>query len=80
MNPVSKLDTYPIPKIQDIFATLEKGQTFRKVDLSRAYQQLLLEEESKKYVVIKAPHDTRGGIEPYGRKKRSAGPNEEMQS
>ena len=52
VNPVSKLDRYPIPKIEDLFARLSKGQYFSKLDLSQAYQQLPLEEDSKKYVVI----------------------------
>ena len=51
VNPVSKLNRYPIPKV-DLFATLEGGKTFTKIDLSQAYQQLKLDEESKKYVVI----------------------------
>ena len=52
VNPVSKLDRYPIPKVEDLFAKLSKGKYFSKLDLSQAYQQLLLEEDSKKYVVI----------------------------
>ena len=52
VNPVSKLDTYPIPKIEDLFATLRRGNSFSKLDLSQAYQQLPLDEESKNYVVI----------------------------
>ena len=52
MNPVSKLDRYPIPKVEDLFARLCKGKHFSKLDLSQAYQQLPLEEDSKKYVVI----------------------------
>ena len=28
VNPVSKLDTYPIPKIEDLFATLRRGNFF----------------------------------------------------
>ena len=52
INPVSKLDRYPIPKISDLFAKLRKGKLFSKLDLSHAYQQLPLEEESKKYTVI----------------------------
>ena len=35
-----------------MFATLKKGKLFTKLDLSQAYQQLVLEEESKKYVVL----------------------------
>ena len=52
VNPVSKLHRYPIPRIEDIFATLEKGKIFTKLDLSQAYQQLKLDAESQKYLVI----------------------------
>ena len=38
--------------MEDLFAKLSKGKYFTKLDLSRAYQQLLLEEESKCFVVI----------------------------
>ena len=34
VNPVSKLHRYPIPKIEDIFARLEGGKIFTKLDLS----------------------------------------------
>ena len=30
VNPVSKLDRYPIPRIEDLFATLNKGKLFTK--------------------------------------------------
>ena len=52
VNPVSKLNRYPISKVEDLFATLEGGKTFTKIDFNQAYQQLKLDEESKKYVVI----------------------------
>ena len=52
INPISKLIRYPIPKIEDLLATLANGKSFTKLDMSRAYLQLELEEESKKYVVI----------------------------
>ena len=52
VNPVSKLDDYPTPKIEDLFARIQGGETFTKIDLSQAYQQLPLDEESKKYCVI----------------------------
>ena len=52
VNPVSKLNRYPIPKAEDLFATLERGKTLTKLDLSQAYQQLKLDEGSRKYVVI----------------------------
>ena len=53
VNPVSKLDQYPIPRVEDLFAMLDKGYTFTKLDLSQAYQQLALDRESQKYVVIR---------------------------
>ena len=52
VNPVSKMDRYPIPKVEDLFAALAGGKLFSKIDLSQAYQQLPLDEESKQYVVI----------------------------
>jgi len=52
VNPVSKLNCYPIPKVEDLFATLERGKTFTKLDLCKVYQQLKLDAELRKYVVI----------------------------
>ena len=34
-NPHSKLDTYPIPKMEDLFATLLGGCVFSKINLSQ---------------------------------------------
>ena len=48
VNKASKLDRDPIPKIEDLFATLAHGKTFTKFDMSQAYQQLLLDDDSKK--------------------------------
>ena len=52
VNPVAKLDRYPVPKIEDLLATLQRGRIFTRLDLWNAYQQLPLEEDSQKYVVI----------------------------
>ncbi len=49
VNQASKLDRYPIPKIEDLFAKMAGGKTFTKLDLSQAYQQIQLDEESRKY-------------------------------
>ena len=49
VNPMSKLDRYPIPKPEDLFAKLANGKQFSTLDLSHAYQQIPLE---AKYVVI----------------------------
>ena len=52
INQASKLDRYPMPKVEDLLATLAGEQTFTKLDLSQAYQQIKLDEDSKKYMVI----------------------------
>ena len=52
VNPVSRLDRYPIPKPEDLFAKLANGKQFSTLDLTHAYQQIPLEVESRKYVVI----------------------------
>ena len=52
VNPVAKLDRYPVPKVKDLFATLSNGKLFTKLDLRQAYQQLLLDEESKRYMTV----------------------------
>ena len=40
VNRASKLDKYPIPKIEDLFAKMCGGKTFTKLDMSQAYQQV----------------------------------------
>ena len=40
VNPVAKLDKYPIPKVEDLFVQLTGGCTFTKIDLSQAYLQV----------------------------------------
>ena len=52
VNKASKLDRYPIPKIEDLLSKLSGGKSFTKLDMAQAYQQLVLEEASRKYVVI----------------------------
>ena len=51
VNQASRVDQY-IPKVEDLFANLVAGKWLSKLDMSQAYQQLLLDDESKQYVVI----------------------------
>lgn len=51
-NLVLQVDQYPLPKLEDIFASLAGGKLFMTLDLSQAYQQLMLDEESKGLVTI----------------------------
>ena len=52
VNLVLDVDQYPLPNIEDIFATLSGGVYFSKLDLSNAYQQLELEEDAKDLLTI----------------------------
>ena len=52
VNQALEVDQYPLPKPGELFASLAGGKIFSKLDLSQAYQQLLLDEESRKYVTI----------------------------
>ena len=63
VNQVSKLDNYPIPKTEDLLASLGGGEKFTKLDMSQAYQQLKLDEESKKFTTI----NTHKGLFQYNR-------------
>ena len=63
VNPVAKLDRYPIPRVEDLFAKLAGGKAFTKLDLSQAYLQVPLDEESRKLVVV----NTHKGLYRYTR-------------
>ena len=63
VNQVTKPDCYPIPRIEDLFASLSRGETFTKLDMSNAYQQLVLDEESRKLTTI----NTHKGLYQYRR-------------
>ena len=52
VNKSAPLDTYPIPNTIDQLATLAGGEKFTKLDLSQAYQQLELAEESRELLTI----------------------------
>lgn len=52
VNKVSHLEQYPIPKIEDLMATLGGGKTFTKLDLSHAYNQIELDDESSSMLTI----------------------------
>ena len=55
VNSQLDIDSYPLPRIDDIFARLSGGRQFSVLDLKQAYLQMKLEEDSKKYVVVNTP-------------------------
>ena len=63
INQALDVDQYPLPKPEDLFASLAGGKKFSKLDLSQAYQQLPLDEESTKFVTI----NTHRGLYRYTR-------------
>lgn len=63
VNPALDVEQYPLPKPQELFATLAGGKLFTKLDISQAYMQLPLEEESQKYLTI----NTHKGLYQYTR-------------
>ena len=52
INPALQVDQYPLPKPADLMASLTSGQQFTKLDLTAAYQQVQLDNESMKLVTI----------------------------
>ena len=49
VNPVAKLDRYPIPCIEGLLAMLGGGKSFTKLDMSQAYQQVGIIKEVYSY-------------------------------
>ena len=46
------MDPYPPPCIENIFAELQGGQTFTKIDLPQASTQIPVDEESQQYLTV----------------------------
>jgi Reverse transcriptase (RNA-dependent DNA polymerase) len=54
-NPHLNVDQYPLPVPEDLFASLERCKWFTKLDLSQAYLQLELDEESQQIYTVNTP-------------------------
>ena len=61
INKESVCDNYPLPKTEDLFASLVGGEKFTKLDLAHAYQQVMLHSDSRKLLTI---NTHRGLFEP----------------
>ena len=62
-NPQLHVPQYPIPLPKDVFLKLRGGQSFTKLDLKSAFQQLPLDPESEQFVTI----NTHRGLYRYKR-------------
>ncbi|XP_026065967.1 uncharacterized protein K02A2.6-like [Carassius auratus] len=63
INPALHAVQYPLPRIEDIFASLSGGEHFSKIDLAQAYLQMEMDEKSKKFLTI----NTHKGLYQYNR-------------
>ncbi|KAJ8713190.1 hypothetical protein PYW08_008494 [Mythimna loreyi] len=57
------IEQYPIPSVHELFSKLHGGQQFSKIDLSMAYNQFLLDDESQDITCI----NTHRGLFKYTR-------------
>ena len=63
INPALDIDQYPLPRPEDLFATLAGGKYFTTLDLSHAYNQLVLDDDARPYLTI----NTHRGLYRYTR-------------
>ena len=63
INRVARVEKYPLPRVDDLYAKLSGGQKFTKLDLQNAYLQVELDEQSKRFVTI----NTQKGLFRYNR-------------
>ena len=63
INQVSQVESYPLPRVEELFATLSGGKQFSKLDLAQAHLQLQLADNSKEFVMI----NTSKGLFQYNR-------------
>ena len=47
-----EVDQHPLPNPKELFVVLSGEVKFNKLDLSRPYQQILLDKDSREYVTI----------------------------
>ena len=45
-NRASRMEHYPLPKVEDLFSTLAGGTLFTKLDMSQTYLQLLVDDQN----------------------------------
>ena len=52
VSQATETDTYPLPRIEDMLASVAGGTVFSMLDLAHAYQEVVLDEESQRMVTI----------------------------
>ena len=57
VNSAACTESYPLPRIKDLLASINNGKIFSKLDLSNAFQQIELDDDSKHLVAISTQRD-----------------------
>ncbi|XP_075159734.1 uncharacterized protein K02A2.6 isoform X1 [Haematobia irritans] len=52
INPVLKVDEYPLPSVDELFSCMAGGDKFTKLDLSKAYLQLKIHPEDRHVLTL----------------------------
>jgi hypothetical protein len=52
VNRAASVESYPIPRIEDLLASIGNAKVFSKLDVSHAYQQLELDDDSTYFVTF----------------------------
>ncbi|XP_064482922.1 uncharacterized protein K02A2.6-like [Ornithodoros turicata] len=52
LNPQLVAESYPLPRIDEMLAALAGGRYYSKIDLSRAYYQVVMSEQSKRLLTV----------------------------
>ena len=52
LNPHLKVPQHPLPRVEDVFASLAGGQHFSKIDLRQAYLQMEMDDDSKPLLTL----------------------------
>ncbi|KFD67429.1 hypothetical protein M514_20465 [Trichuris suis] len=55
VNASTKKDTYPLPTVTELMAALAGGVLFTKLDLTQAYQQLRVDDETAELLTLNTP-------------------------
>ncbi len=63
LNKQIEVDSYPLPRPEELFAQLAGGKTFTKIDLSEAYLQVEVDEATRELLTI----NTHQGLYQYNR-------------
>ena len=55
VNRVAKVDQYPLPRVEELLTGLSGSTVFSKIDLKSAYNQMVLDADSREYLTVNTP-------------------------